>query len=225
MAPLTGDLPRVYRTVAYVWADQSLNVESSGKSAERRLPIPTRSCKPWSRPFFLTNPEFIIFMRALVLLVTLLFLTPAAATPLEESPRILQDRIITLMKQLKKADVLEEESNCESNSDGIVCNIWSAGKNFVAIYGSSSSRILGIRVVSATDDTSDYYYLLVSTIVAINMSNKDTTPFITLAKTLVESISNNKKYRESKDGLIYSVTPWYIKELKKSLPVVEIEPE
>jgi hypothetical protein len=174
---------------------------------------------------FQTNPEFIIFMRALVLLVTLLFLTPAVATPLEESPRILQDRIITLMKQLKKADVLEEESNCESNSDGIVCNIWSAGKNFVAIYGSSSSRILGIRVVSATDDMSDYYYLLVSTIVAINMSNKDTTPFITLAKTLVESISNNKKYRESKDGLIYSVTPWYIKELKKSLPVVEIEPE
>jgi hypothetical protein len=164
-------------------------------------------------------------MRVLVLLVTLLFVTRAVAAPLQESPQILQDRIITLMKQLKKADVLDDDSNCESNSDGVVCNIWSAGKNFVAIYGSSSSRIVGIRVVPASPDMSDYYYLLVSTIVAINMSNKDITPYITLAKTLVESISNNKKYRENKDGLNYSVAPWYVKELKKSFPVVDIEPQ
>jgi hypothetical protein len=164
-------------------------------------------------------------MRVLVLFVTLLFLTPAIAAPLKESPQILQDRIITFMKQLKKADVLEDESTCETNSDGIVCNVWSARKNFVAIYGSASTRILGVRVVPASEDMSDYYYLLVSTIVAINMSSKDITPYITLAKTLVENVSNNKKYRENKDGLIYSVAPWYIKELKKSFPVVEIEPE
>jgi hypothetical protein len=164
-------------------------------------------------------------MRVLVLFVTLLFLTPAIAAPLKESPQILQDRIITFMKQLKKADVLEDESTCETNSDGIVCNVWSARKNFVAIYGSASTRILGVRVVPASEDMSDYYYLLVSTIVAINMSSKDVTPYITLAKTLVENVSNNKKYRENKDGLIYSVAPWYIKELKKSFPVVEIEPE
>jgi hypothetical protein len=163
-------------------------------------------------------------MRLLVLFVTLFFLNPAVAAPLDESPQILHDRIITVMKQLK-ADVLDDESKCETNSDGILCNIWSGGNNFVAIYGSASSRTLGIRVVPATDDMSDYYYLLASTIVAVNMSIQDIAPFITLAKTLVQCVSDNKKYKEIRYGLSYRVAPWYIKELKKSIPVVEIEPE
>jgi hypothetical protein len=225
MALLTGRPLCVYRTVACVWADPVVKCGKLRQFFRAQVADSDAFVQTMEPAIFQTNAEFMIFMRTLVLLMTLFFLTPAVATPLEESPRILQDRIITLMKQLKKADVLEDESNCESNSEGIVCNIWSAGKNFVAIYGSSSSRILGIRVVPASADMSDYYYLLVSTIVAINMSNKDTTPFITLAKTLVESISDNKKYRENKDGLIYSVAPWYVKELKRSFPVVEIGPE
>jgi hypothetical protein len=164
-------------------------------------------------------------MRALVLFVSLLFLTPAMAAPLDESPRILHDRIITIMKQLKKADVLDDESKCEPSSDGVFCNIWSAGRNFVAIYGSASSRILGIRVVPATGEMSDYYYLLVSTIVAVNMGSRDVTPFITLAKTLAEFVSDNKKYTKNEGGLSYKVAPWYVKELKKSFSVVEIERE
>jgi hypothetical protein len=165
-------------------------------------------------------------MRLLVLFLTWFLSTSVMAASLDESPQTLRDRIIAVMKQLGKVNVIEDDSKCDTDPDGSTdCSVFSAGNNFVMIYGSPSSRILGIRVIPATEDMHDYFYLLVATIFAVNTDNQDFRPFIDLAGTLVQNIKDENKYRESKDDIIYRVAPWYVKELKQSFLVVEIEKE
>jgi hypothetical protein len=173
-------------------------------------------------------------MRPFVLLLALLIATPAIAaritdlmqspksSGLEGSPNDLKDKIVAVMKQHGKVNVLEDESKCQSkpDNDSVYCSIFVSGHDAVAIYGSSTRTDL-VRVIPASDD---FYYVTAATVVAVNL-DRDLSPYPAIVKSLAQNLSEEKKYRESKDGIIYRVAPWYVKEFQRSFYVVEIERE